>query len=332
VPFALLALALALPPHAGAQRDDGPEHVMRLATMMPRQGRTRRLLAAWNRALAERTGGRVQVRVYWGGSMGDDRTMVRRMRIGQLDAASLTSTGLSLIHRPVLVMQAPGVFQSYRQVDAVREQIGPELSRAMASEGFHLLGWGDAGRVRLFSRAPVRRPTDLRRMRPWVPRSDAVFRQVLSTVGATGVPLSVGEVYGSLRTGMIDVAPGTAIAAVGLQWFTSVQYVTAQSDGFLVGGMVVRSGFLEELSEADRRALFEIAEATHDRLLQGVRRADEQAYAALTRRGLTAVDVDAHRDEWVRVAAQTRRRLAGRVYPASLLERVERIAAGARQP
>lgn len=328
-PLLLVSLALALPPHVGAQRGDGPAHVMRLATLMPRQGRTRRLLAAWNRTLAERTDGRLQVRVYWGGSMGDERTMVRRMRIGQLDAASLTSTGLSIIHRPVLVMQAPGLFASYRQVDAVRERVGPDLSRAMAAEGFRLLGWGDAGRVRLFSRAPVRRPSDLRRMRPWVPRSDAVFRQMLSVVGATGVPLSVGEVYSGLRTGMIDVAPGTAIAAVGLQWFTSVDYVTAQSDGFLVGGMVVRQGFLEELSDADRAVLFEVANETHDRLVRGARRMDERAYAALTRRGVTPVDVEAHRAEWERTAARTRRRLAGRVYPASLLERVERIAAAA---
>ena len=327
-PFALALALLALPPHVGAQPREAP-HVLRLATLMPRAGRTRRLLAAWNQRLAERTEGRLQVRVYWGGSMGDERTMVRRMRIGQLDAASLTSGGLAQIHRPVLVMQAPGLFETYAQVDAVRAQIGPEMSRAMEAEGFTMLGWGDAGRVRLFSREPVRRPSDLRRMRPWVPRSDAVFRMVLDVIGANGVPLSVGEVYGALRTRMIDVAPGTAIAAVGLQWFTSTQYVTAQSDGFLIGGMVVRRGFLDALSEADRAALFETATENHDRLIRGVRDADERAYVALARR-LTPVDVEPHRSEWVEVGRETRRRLAGRVYPASLLERVERIVAASR--
>ncbi len=325
-PLALLLLAALAPPDVGAQRAE-PAHVLRVATLMPRGGRTSRLVTAWNQALAERTDGRVQVRMYWGGQMGDERTVVRRMRIGQLDGATLTSAGLSLIHRPVLVMQAPGVFETYAQVDAVRRQIGPELARDMRAAGFGLLGWGDAGRVRLFSTEPVRRPGDLRTRRPWVPRHDNVFTQMLGVVGATGVPLSVGEVYGGLRTRMVDVVPGTAIAAAALQWFTTLRYVTAQSDGFLVGGMVVRQGFLDELSEDDRTALFEASLLNHERLLRASRRTDERAFEALSRHGIQTVDLEPHRDEWRDVARQTRARLAGRVVPAELLQRVERIAA-----
>lgn len=326
-PWVLFALALVVPPDVGAQSSSDPAHVMRVATLMPRGGRVTRLVAQWNRSLARRTDGRLQVRMYYGGAMGDERTVVRRMRIGQLDAASLSSAGLSLIHRPALVMQAPGLFSTYAQVDAVRRQVGPEIAEGLEREGFGLLGWGDAGRVRLFSLEPLRRPSDLRSRRPWVPRHDNIFRSMLGVVGATGIPLSVGEVYGALRTRMIDVAPGTAIAAVGLQWFTSLRYVTAQSDGFLIGGMVVRNGFLDELSASDRTALFEASMENHERLLRGSRELDERAFAALTSRGIRSVSVDAHRDEWVQVARQTRQRMSGRIVPAELLRRVERIAA-----
>lgn len=331
LPFALALLALLAPPHAGAQGAPAPAHVLRLGTLLPQSGEGRRGLAIWNRRLAELTDGRLAVRVHWGGAMGDERTMVRRMRIGSLDGASLTSNGLGLIHRPVLVMQAPGVFTTYAQLDAVRREIGPELARGVEAEGFGLLGFGDAGRVRLFSRGePVRRPSDLRHRRPWVPREDAVFREVLAVVGANGVPLSVGEVFAGLRTRMIDVVPGTALAAAGLQWFTSLDHATAQSDGFLVGGMVVRQGFLDALSASDREALFLSARENHERLLRGVRRGDERALAALAQRGLRLTDVEAHRAEWTQVAAQTRQRMAGRVFTAALLERVERVAADAR--
>lgn len=331
-PLLLVALALLAPPHAGAQGEPpAPAHVLRLGTLLPQSRMARQGLTLWNRRLAELTEGRLSVRVYWGGAMGDERTMVRRMRIGSLDGASLTSNGLAQIHRPVLVLQAPGVFTTYEQLDAVRRELGPELARGVEAEGFGLLGFGDAGRVRLFSRGePIRRPSDLRHRRPWVPREDAVFREVLAVVGANGVPLSVGEVFAGLRTRMIDVVPGTALAAAGLQWFTSLDHATAQSDGFLVGGMVVRGGFLDALSAEDREALFLSARENHERLLRGVRAGDERALAALGRRGLSLTDVDAHRAEWVRVAAETRQRLAGRVFPAALLERVERIAADAR--
>lgn len=328
-PIVVFLVALVIPPHVGAQ-GSGPQHVMRLATVAPRNSLMRRMTARWNQQLAARTDGRLQVRIYWGGQMGDERTVVRKMRIGQVDAASMTSTGLSIIYRPILVMQAPGLFETYRQVDAVRSQIGPEIRRGIEGEGFGLLGFGDSGRIRLFSQRPLRRPRDLRRMRPWVPRGDAIFREMLAVVGATGVSLSIGEVFGGLRTRMIDVAPGTAIAVAGLQWFTALSYTTQQSDGFLVGGMVVRQGFLDQLTDADRVALFEISAQNHDRLLRGVRRADERAFRALTRHGIEALDIEEFRSEWVEVARQTRQRMRGRVVPAALLDRVERIVASAR--
>jgi len=302
---------------------------MRMASLVPRNPLMVRLMARWNQQLGEATENRLRVRMYWGGSMGDERTVVRKMRIGDVDAASMTSAGLSLIYRPVLALQAPGIISTYRQVDAVREQIGPELKTAIEAEGFGLLGFGDSGRIRLFSTQPVRRPRDLRSMRPWVPRTDAIFGHFLSVVGATGIPLSIGEVFGGLRTRMIDVAPGTAIAVAGLQWFTSVDYCTEQSDGFLVGGMVVREGFLDQLTAEDRQALFDISAQNHQRTLRSARLADERAFAALQRHGITAIDISEHEDEWSEVARQTRQRMSGRVVPPALLQRVERVAAAA---
>lgn len=325
-PVLLFAVALVVPSHGARAQQQGTTYEMRLATLLPRNATMVRGIARWNQDLAQRTGGELSVRVYYGGSMGDETTMVRRMRIGQLDAASLTSTGLSVIHRPVLVMQVPGVFTTYEQVDAVRAAIGPELASGFEAQGFALIGWGDSGRVRLFSRAPVRRPQDLARLRPWVPRTDSIFREVLAVAGANGVSLGVGEVFAALRTRMIDVVPATAIAVTALQWFTTVDHVTAQSDGFLVGGMVVRRGFLDSLPEAHRGALFASARENQEQFLRGVRQGDERAYRALIQHGMTEVDVEAHRADWVRVGNEARRRLAGRVYPAALLERVERIA------
>lgn len=321
-----LALAAALTGRDARAQPAPAVVTLRLGTLAPRSPAGQRGIAIWNRQLAERTGGTLQVRMWWGGSLGDERSMVRRMRIGQLDGASLTSGGLSGIVRQVLVMQVPGVFTRYEQVDRVRGEIGPELARAFEQEGFHLLGWGDAGRVRIFARRPITRPSDLRSTRAWVPSDDIIFSTMLEVVGATGRRLGVGEVFGGLRTGMVDTVPGTALAVGGLQWFTSLTHVTAQSDGFLVGGMIVRRPFLDGLTEAQRQALSDTAAESHDRVVRGMREGDERAYQALLTHGMTAVDSTPYRDEWTRTAAEARRRLAGRVFPAELLARVERLA------
>jgi TRAP-type transport system periplasmic protein len=323
-----IALGIACAFIATDLRAQGPQPVvMRLGTLAPRTPQFERAVATWNRQLAERTNNTLSVRVYWGGSMGDERTMVRRMRDGSLDSANVTSIGLSLIARQVMVMQVPGVFHTYEQVDRVRESVGPELERAFEAEGFHLMGWGDVGRVRIFSRQRILRPEDLRQVHPWVPADDMIFSEMLGIVGANGVRLSVAEVFGGLRTGMIDTVPGTALAVAALQWFTSLQYVTAQSDGFLVGGMIVRKPFLDGLTDPQRAALMDTSRESHGRFVSMVRAADDRAYEVLIRRGVHEVDMSGHAQEWVRLAAQTRQRLSGRAYPAELLSRVERIAA-----
>jgi len=323
----LAVLALGLNARGHTQAQVAQARVIRIATLAPRGSAMTRALALWNRQLSEMTDGQLSVQVYWGGSMGGERTMVRRMRIGQLDGASLTSTGLALIHRPVLVFQVPGVFLTYPQVDAVREAVGPEIAAGFEAEGYHLLGWGDAGRIRIFSQAPVRRPSDLRRMRPWVPRDDAVFQQVLRAAGATGVTLSVGEVFAGLRTQMIDVVPGTAMVVAGLQWSGSLRYTTLQSGGFLIGGIVIRRSVLEGLTTQQRDALLSSARENHGRMIRVARRTDERAFRALTRNRLQVVYAGDELHHWMRVSMEARRALRGRVVSADLMRRVERIAA-----
>jgi TRAP-type C4-dicarboxylate transport system substrate-binding protein len=232
--------------------------------------------------------------------------------------------------RPVLVLSAPGVVETYPQLDAVRRELAPELEDQFRDAGFELLGWGDAGQIRLFSTQRIRRPSDLRRARPWVWRDNPVFVEFLRSAGVRGVPLSLPEVRPGMQTGRIDTFPSSALAAVGLQWFTSARYVSAQASGAVVGALVMRKDVYDRLPADVKQAFADESARSSRRLARAVRRADERAYRALLSRGLTAVDTEPHRAEWLEVARRTRERLNGRVWPEALMARVERIAARAR--
>ena len=194
--------------------------------------------------------------------------------------------------------------------------------------GLPLLGWGDSGRVRLFSQEPGgAAPADLRRMRPWVPRCDSVFRPCSAASAPPASRSPIGEVFGALRTRMMDVVPahrhrrgGLAVVHLARARHRAVGRLPGRRDGG------ARS-FLDELSEAEREALFRApARTTSACSGASVREGDERAYGALLRHGMTEVDVGDHEAEWRRVGEQARARLAGRVFPAALLERVESIA------
>lgn len=330
--MALLALALVTIPGAvprAVDAQEGEEIQLRIATLAPRGSSWMRVFDAWNNSLRQRTNNRLSLRFYPGGSQGDERDAIRKIRIGQLDGAAVTSTGLSLVVRPVLVLQAPGVVENYQQLDRARAAMNAEFSTQFEAGGVRLMGWGDVGQGRIFSNRPITRPRDLRSVRPWVWTDDSMFGEFLQVVGANGVRLGVPEVLPALSTGQVDTIVASATAASALQWHTRVTHVTQQANSILIGGTLLSQEKYESLPADLRTALDETSEQAHRALVTRIRRDDDRFYTALTtRHGLTAVDLTAHQSEWNDTARQTRERLAGRLYPRELMERVMRSARG----
>ncbi len=328
--MALLAAGLMLLPGTAPRPADAQETTtLRIATLAPRGSSWMRVFDAWNNTLRQRTNNRLQLRVYAGGSQGDERDVIRKIRIGQLDGAAVTSTGLSLVVRPVLVLQAPGVVTSYQQLDRARAAMSEDFGRQFQENGVRFLGWGDVGEGRIFSNRPINRPTDLRSVRPWVWRDDSMFGEFLSVVGANGVRLGVPEVLPALSTGQVDTVVASATAASALQWHTRVTHVTQQANTFLIGATILSEARFNSLPEDLQTALLETSEQAHSTLVSRIRRDDRRYFTALTTsHGLTAVDISAHESEWQQAATQTRNRLAGRLYPRALMDRVMAAARG----
>jgi TRAP-type C4-dicarboxylate transport system substrate-binding protein len=324
--MAFLALGLLMVPGAVPRSVDaqaGEEIQLRFATLAPRGSAWMRVFDAWNNSLRQRTNNRLSLRFYPGGSQGDERDAIRKIRIGQLDGAAVTSTGLSLVVRPVLVLQAPGVVQNYQQLDRARTAMNSEFSQQFEQNGVRLMGWGDVGQGRIFSKRPIARPRDLRSVRPWVWSDDSMFGEFLGVVGANGVRLGVPEVLPALSTGQIDTVVASATAASALQWHTQVTHVSQQANTVLIGATIMSKEKYDSLPADLRTALDETSVQAHTALVTRIRRDDDRFFTALTTtHGLTAVDLSPHQSEWDDVARQTRERLAGRLYPRELMDRV----------
>jgi TRAP-type C4-dicarboxylate transport system substrate-binding protein len=305
---------------------DGP-NVIRFASIVPSGSPFMKAMKAWNRSLKELTENRVELRYYTGGSQGDERDFIRKMRVGQMDAAGVSTTGLGIVARPVLVLTAPGLITTYEQALKARTELTGRLSKLFADAGFVSLSMGEAGKNRLFSANQFERPEDLKSGRPWAWKDDPVFAEFIRAIGANPVRLGLNEVYGGLQTRMIDTVPASALAAVALQWYTRLKYMAKDNFGVIVGGALLKKEKFDELSEHDQKVLIEtsvLAGKANDVL---VRRTDKRAYDALIKRGMIEVDTSAYKAEWDAVAKTARENLVGRVYSKSLLEAVEKIVA-----
>ena len=302
--------------------------IIRYATLAPSGSAFGKVLRAWSRTLTKETEGRVELRTYSGGSQGDERDVVRKIRAGQMDAAGLTTVGLSLVVRSVLVLSAPGVIEDYEELERVRKKMGARFDKMFEEAGFVLLAWADAGKGRLMSTRPILRPSDLRSSRPWAWKDDPIFTEFLKVVGANGVRLGVPEVYAALQTGMVDVAPNSAIGAVALQWHTKLKYMSSESFGIVLGASVVKKEKFDQLMPRDQQVLRDTAKRAAKALDAVVRRDDARAYEVLIERGIEVLDTGPYRAEWEKAGAETRDRLVGRVYSRSLLAEVQAAAKG----
>ena len=299
-------------------------HQLRIATLAPRQSPLGDIYQTFKIGMKKATDGQVHVKMYYGGVAGDEISVVRKMRVGQLDGALITSTGLSALVRQVLVMEAPGLIRSYPELDAVREDLAPQLEALFDKAGYKLVAWGDAGKTRIFSTSKIYSPSDLQNVRPWVWRDSATMRAFIKAAGANGVLLNLPEVYSALQTGIIDTVIASSVGVLAFQWHTKLKTMAKQAGGIVTGAFVIRKDHLATLPQEARDYLEEVSGETEDRLRVEGRKIDDEAAQTLSER-LKVINLFRAQRQWEEVQFTARESLVGRMYSRALLTRVQEI-------
>ncbi|HEX2675252.1 MAG TPA: TRAP transporter substrate-binding protein DctP [Polyangiales bacterium] len=321
----LLGLMLCTAPDSARTEDAAAPTTIRVALMVPRAPEVEIQAKKYNQKLAEMTNNSVQVRIYWGGAAGDDRDVLRKMRSGQMDGAPLSLELVSNFVRQALIMAAPALFTNYKQLDAVRAAVTPEMGKEAYENGFKIMAWGDVGRLRLLSKKPISKLSDFKTSRPWLYPESEMLKEFYKIIGATGVPLGLAEVYGGLQTNMIDVIWASALLAAALQWHTGTNCISEKGLGFISGAFVFRRGLWETLPDGTRNAMQKLADEQAQKTQMDLRKADERAYQKLVERGFTPLR-PSNEQEWWDAGNSLRKKLIGRIYTKEQVERAEAIA------
>jgi TRAP-type transport system periplasmic protein len=319
----IAVLAVALPGLAEAQ-----EAVkIRLGALAPR-GTT------WHRSLLEMgakwraaQGGGAEFIVYGGGSQGGEADMVRRMRIGQLNAAMLSVIGLSEIDASVSALQKmPLMFRSWDELDYVRDRLRPELDRRFLEKGFVVLCWGDAGWVRFFSKEPALRPADFRRLKIFAWAGDAPQADIMKALGYQPVVLEVSDILPALQTGMVNMVPSTPFWALTLQFYNHASYMLDMDWAPMVGAVIVTRKVWDEMSPAGRDALRSAGQAMGTELRAVSRREQQESVAAMQKRGLKVQSLSpALEAEWRRAAEEMYPLVRGKMVAVEHFDEVQRL-------
>jgi TRAP-type C4-dicarboxylate transport system substrate-binding protein len=263
---------------------------IKLSTMAPDRSLWHQAIQQMGSDWRKATQGRVSLTVF-AGTMGDEPTIVRKMRLNQLQAASLTSVGLSAIDRGFNVFGIPLFYESYEELQDVVDHLTPMMKTRLEAKGFVLLGWGIAGWVHIFSKQPIETLDDLKHAKIYLTAGEEATRQWYIKNGFSPVALAPTDMLTSLQTGMIDTIPSTPLAALAFQWYRQTPYMLDVKLGPLAGATVITTRAWEQIPAADRALLLQHATRLDQRLRIDVPKQDDQSIVEMEKRGLKVMRV-----------------------------------------
>ncbi|HSB67888.1 MAG TPA: TRAP transporter substrate-binding protein DctP [Burkholderiales bacterium] len=311
---------------AGGGRASAADNAVRvrLGTLAPKGSSYAKHLQAMGEKWRQASGGGVLLTIYPDGTMGSEADMVRRMRLGQLQAGMLTAVGLAEIEPAVAGLQnLPMMFRSLEEVDYIGEKLQPMLEKRLEEKGFVVLFWGDSGWVRFFSKQPMLRPDDLRKAKLFVWTRSANDVDTYRSAGFNPVPLETVDILPSLQTGLIDAVPLPPSIALASQVDRAAPHMLDLAYAPLVGAAVIMTKTWEAIPAAGRDALRRAATEAGKLVKADGRRESVESVEAMRKRGLqvhaVTPDIEA---EWRRAVEAAYPTVRGRIVPADIFDEV----------
>ncbi|MFQ5914686.1 MAG: TRAP transporter substrate-binding protein DctP [Nitrospinota bacterium] len=323
----LLGLTLSLGAVLGLvhpEESQAARRLVKFATLAPEGSTWMKVMREFAATVKKKTGGQVRFRMYPGGVQGDEKDVLRKIRIGQLHSAGFTGVGLGEILPEVRVLELPFLFLREEEVDIVHRRIDSRLAGAFERKGFVLLGWAEVGLVHLFSKHPIRERRDLQKVKLWSWEGDPLAKAYFEALRLTPVSLSVTDVLTSLQTGLIDTVYASPLGAIALQWFTRVKYMTRLPVSNATGAVLVAKRVFDRLSPAQQALLRTEGRRHFDRLVRLSREENRKAIQEIQKEGVELLPMPPPKDlkEFLDVGRSTWNALSGKLFPADLLAEV----------
>jgi len=295
--------------------------VIKLATLAPEGSTWAKTFNALGSEIMKKTENKVQFRIYPGGILGDEKDVLRKMKIGQIQGAALTAGGLSAIYKDIDVLQIPFLFQSYGEVDYVLTKMDSYFRKGFEENGYVLLGWSEAGFIYLMSTIPIASVSDLKKAKVWIWEESPMSKAIFDEAGVSAIPLSIPDVMVGLQTGLVNVVYVPPTGAISLQWFTKIKYVTDVPLVYLLGGLVLRKDTFNQIPPSLQSILLESFQKHLEPLKAVTRDENRDAMKVMTKQGVKLVTPSKDQvDEFKKLSNKAMGHITGQSFSKKSLE------------
>jgi TRAP-type C4-dicarboxylate transport system substrate-binding protein len=276
---------------------------LKIATQAPDGTTWMKDMRAAGKEIEKKTDGRVKIKYYPGGVMGNYKSVMKKIRIGQLQGGAVTGDSLANLYPEMGTYGLPMLFNNYAEVDYVRSRLDPPLIKGIESKGFTMLGITEGGFAYLMSNGPVRSIGDLKSHKLWIPEGDALNEALFRKMGVNPISLPLSDVYTGLQTGLIDTIGSTTGGALAFQWHTRIKSVTEVPLLYIVGVLIVDKKRFDRIKPADQEIVKAVITHVFKDMNQKNRIDNDKARQALEKLGIEFVRPDAQEEKrWKQIA------------------------------
>ncbi|HKC60038.1 MAG TPA: TRAP transporter substrate-binding protein DctP [Myxococcales bacterium] len=297
---------------------------IKLGTLAPQGSTWHQLLLEMAQKWSQASNGLVELKIYAGGTQGNEGEMIRKISIGQLHAAAITAIGLREITSEPQAEDVPFLIDSYEEYDYVHERLRPKLDESVVKKGYIPIHWGEVGFVYFFSTEPYLTPADFSKGKIFTWNGDPAAEAAWRKAGFRPVVLSSTDLIPALTSRMVNIISQPPLYAYTTHIFEKADNMLNLHWGFLTGATVVKKEVWDRIPAEMQKKLLEIGEDYGERTRKDVRKQNEDAIEQMRKRGLT-INQPTDIEEWRRVAERAHEVVRGKVVPTAIYDEVVRL-------
>ena len=309
------------------------QYTIKFATVAPDGSTWMNVMREFDQEIRKESGGKLGFKIYPGGVQGDEKDVLRKIKLGQLHSAGVTGVGMTNIAPKARILDSPFLFKSYDEVDNITNSFDQELKQAFVDGGFVNLGWAEVGWTYVFTNTPIHSAEDMKKVKMWMWEGDPIAEAAFKAIGVNPIPLSLTDVLTSLQTKLIDGVYAPPLAAIALQWFSRVKYMLDAPLADAAGAIIISKKKFDELPPDLQEILKRNGDKYMKKLTTLSREDNAKSIETLKKNGITVIELSSEdaRASYDEIGKKARRMLVGKLFPEDLLNRFEKAVETYRQ-
>ncbi|MDH4263540.1 MAG: TRAP transporter substrate-binding protein DctP [Spirochaetia bacterium] len=302
------------------------EFTLKYATMAPQGSLWHKYSEIIKREIMSQSKGRIEVKTYYGGIAGDEKTMAKKLKAGLIDIAAFSGMGLGDVLPSARIFELPMFFSNYDEVDRVVEGLYNQYEQDFKKEGVVLAAWGEGGFVYLMSKHKMNVFMDMKGLKIWAPTGDLIVKTMFQKYGFVPVFLGFESVLTQLQTDGISAVYAPPMAAIGLQWYNEVSYIYDIKLTCSTGATLINQHKFNQLPDDLKKVVIDVMKKYSRELVLSLRKENDRALEVFKKKGIQMIKFpDSDLIEMKKFAVEVQDELSGKLYTKDLLNKARKF-------